>query len=128
MIGRTVPLALLRRVIAEPEEELYRLLSSLQQKAFLYAQSAFPDIIYRFKHALTQDVAYNSVLIERRKALHLQTAQAIEQVFHDQLEDYYNVLAYHYSNGGHTEQAMNYLLRDLRAAWLTSLDQSFPAE
>ncbi|MGE0682701.1 MAG: adenylate/guanylate cyclase domain-containing protein [Candidatus Binatia bacterium] len=128
VIGRTVPFTLLRRVIAGPEEELYRLLSSLQQKAFLYAQSAFPNIIYRFKHALTQDVAYNSVLIERRKALHLQTAQAIEQIFHDQIEDYYNVLAYHYSNSGHTEQAMNYLLRDLRVAWLTSLDQSFPAE
>ena len=63
------------------------------RKRFSTRNRPSPTSIYRFKHALTQDVAYNSVLIERRKALHLQTAQAIEQVFHDQLEDYYNVLA-----------------------------------
>jgi predicted ATPase len=107
---------------------MYRLLSSLQQKAFLYEQSAFPDIIYLFTHALTQEVAYNSVLIERRKALHVQTAQAIEQAFRDRLEDYYSVLAHHYSNGGYTEKAMIYLLKDLRTAWLSSLDQLSPAE
>jgi predicted ATPase len=123
VIGRSVPLALVRRVIAQPEEELYRLLSSLRQKAFLYEQSAFPDIVYLFTHALTQEVAYNSVLIDRRKALHVQTAQAIEQVFHARLEDYYSVLAHHYSNAGHTEKAMIYLLKDLRTAWLTSIDQ-----
>ena len=128
VIGRTVPLALVRRVIAQPDEELFRLLSSLQQKAFLYEQSAFPDLIYLFTHALTQEVAYHSVLIERRKALHVQTAQAIEQAFHDRLEDYYSVLAHHYSNGGYTEKAMIYLLKDLRTVWLTSLDQLSPAE
>jgi predicted ATPase len=128
VIGRTLPLELVRRVIAQPEEELYRLLSSLQQKAFLYEQSASPDIIYLFTHALTQEVAYNSVLIERRKALHVQTAQAIEQLFHNQLEDYYSVLAHHYNNGGHTGKAMIYLLKDLRTAWLTSLDQSLLTE
>ncbi len=128
VIGRSFPLELVRRVIAHPEEELYRLLSSLQQKAFLYEQSASPDIVYFFTHALTQEVAYNSVLIERRKALHLQTAQAIEQLFHNQLEDYYSVLAHHYSNSGHTEKAMMYLLKDLRTASLTSVDQSFLTE
>ena len=80
------------------------------------------------KHVLTKEVAYNSVLIERRKALHVQTAQAIEQLFHDQLEEYHSVLAHHYSNGGHTEKAMIYLLKDFRTAWLTSLDQSFLTE
>jgi predicted ATPase len=128
VIGRTVPLALVRRVIAQPEEDLYQLITSLQQKAFLYEQSAFPDIVYLFTHTLTQEVAYNSMLIERRKALHVQTAQAIEQVFHARLEDFYSVLAHHYSNGGHTEKAMIYLLKDLRTAWLTSLDQSFLTE
>jgi hypothetical protein len=58
----------------------------------------------------------------------VQTAQAIEQVFHYQLEEYYSLLAHHYSKSGETEKAMNYLLKDLRTAWLTSLDRSFPAE
>ena len=123
VIGREFPLALVRQVIAQPEDDLHRLLSSLQQKEFLYEQSAFPDVEYLFKHALTQEVAYNSVLIERRKALHVQIAQAIEQLFHDRLEEYYSALAHHYERSGHTEKAMKYILRDLRSAWLTSHDQ-----
>ncbi len=128
VIGRTFPLDLVRHVIAQPEDELYRILSVLQHKEFLYEQSAFPDITYHFKHALTQEVAYNSVLIERRKVLHAQTAQAIEQLFHNRLEEYYSVLAHHYSSSGNTEKAMTYLLRDLRSAWLTSLDRWFPVK
>src|SRR5262249_54363129 len=75
VIGREFPLGLVRQVVAQPEEEGYRLLSSLQHKEFLYEQPAFPEVEYIFKHALTQEVAYNSVLQERRKALHERTAQ-----------------------------------------------------
>jgi predicted ATPase len=128
VIGRTFPLALARRVIAQPADELSRILSVLQHKEFLYEEPAFPTVTYLFKHALTQEVAYNSVLIERRKVLHQQTAQAIEHMFHSQLEDYYSVLAHHYSMSGETEKAMNYLLRDLRTAWLNNLAQSFAVE
>jgi len=117
VIGRECPLALVRQVIAQPEGELYRLLATLQHKEFLYDQPGVPDVVYLFKHALTQEVAYNSVLIERRKALHQHTAQVIEQVFHSQLEDHYTVLAHHYSSSGNTEKAIQYLLKDLRSAW-----------
>jgi predicted ATPase len=78
VIGREFPLSLVRQVVMQSEEELYRLLSSLQHKEFLYEQPAFPEPEYLFKHALTQEVAYGTVLQERRKALHEQTAQAIE--------------------------------------------------
>ena len=78
VIGREFPLSLVRQVVPQSEDELYRLLASLQHKEFLYEQPAFPEVEYIFKHALTQEVAYNSVLHERRKALHEQTAQAIE--------------------------------------------------
>ena len=81
VIGREFPLSLVRQVITQPEDELYRLLSSLQHKEFLYEQPAFPEVEYIFKHALTQEVAYNSVLQERRKALHERTAQAIEALY-----------------------------------------------
>ena len=128
VIGRTLPLALVRRVIAQPEDELSRLLSVLHHKEFLYEESVFPTVTYLFKHALTQEVAYNSVLIERRKALHLQTAQAIEQIFHNRLEDYYSILAHHYSKSGDVEKAMNYLLQDLRTAWFANLDGAFAVE
>jgi hypothetical protein len=62
VIGREFPLSLVRQVVTHSEEELYRLLSSLQRKEFLYEQPAFPEVEYRFKHALTQEVAYGTVL------------------------------------------------------------------
>ncbi|HEV8718400.1 MAG TPA: adenylate/guanylate cyclase domain-containing protein [Candidatus Binatia bacterium] len=109
VIGREFPLSLVRQVVLQPEEELYRLLSSLQRKEFLYEQPAFPEVEYAFKHALTQEVAYGSVLQERRKAWHEQTAQAIEVLFHSRLEDHYGELAHHYSRSSNTQKAVEYL-------------------
>jgi predicted ATPase len=109
VIGREFPLSLVRQVIFHPEEELYHLLSSLQHKEFLYEQPAFPEGAYIFKHALTQEVAYNSLLIERRRTLHEQTARAIEALYNAGLEDHYSELAHHYSCGGNTEKAVQYL-------------------
>ena len=61
MIGRKFPLSLAFQVIAQPEDEVYRLLTSLQRKEFLYEQPAIPEVEYIFKHALTQDVVYGTV-------------------------------------------------------------------
>jgi class 3 adenylate cyclase/tetratricopeptide (TPR) repeat protein len=93
-------LGLIRHVLPQPEADLYRLLSSLQH---------FPEIEYLFKHALTQEVAYNSVLLERRKVLHEQTAHAIEQLYHARVEEHYSELAHHYSRSGNTQKAVEYL-------------------
>jgi predicted ATPase len=120
VIGREFPLSLIHHVIAQPEDDLYRLLSSLQRKEFLYEQPAFPEPEYVFKHALTQEVAYNSVLIERRKTLHEQTGQAMEQLFHDRLEEHYDELAHHYSRSGNTEKAIEYLHQGGQQAVLRS--------
>ncbi len=109
IIGRQFSLSLVRRVVTQPEEELYRVLSSLQRKEFLYEQPAFPEPEYLFKHALTQEVAYGAVLQEQRKALHERTGQAIEALFVSRLEDHYSELAYHYSRSGNTEKAIEYL-------------------
>jgi predicted ATPase len=109
VIGRQFPLGLMRQVVPRPEEELYRLLSFLQYKEFLYEQPAFPEVEYIFKHALTQEVAYNSVLLERRKVLHERTAQAIESLYSTKREDHYSELAYHYTRSGNTEKAIEYL-------------------
>ena len=109
VIGREFPVSLIRHVITQPEDELYRLLSSLQRKEFLYEQPAFPEVEYIFKHALTQEVAYNSVLQERRKAWHEQTAQALEVLFHSRLPDRYSELAHHYTRSGNSQKAVEYL-------------------
>jgi predicted ATPase len=109
VMGRQFPLSLIHQMIPGPEEELYRLLASLQRKEFLYEQPAFPETEYIFKHALTQEVAYNSVLHERRKALHEQTAWAIEALYSDNLDERYSDLAHHYSRSGNTQKAVEYL-------------------
>jgi predicted ATPase len=109
IIGRQFPLSLVRHVVTQSEDELYRVLGSLQSKEFLYEQPAFPEPDYLFKHALTQEVAYGTVLQDKRKALHERTAQAIEAVFHSKLEDHYSELAHHYTRGGNTEKAIEYL-------------------
>ena len=109
VMGREFSLGLLSSVVARPEAELYRVLSHLQGAEFIYEQPAFPEVEYIFKHALTQEVAYNSLLVERRKALHERTAQAIEVMFHSRLEDHYSNLAHHYSRSMNTEKAVTYL-------------------
>ncbi len=109
VIGRQFSLNLLKEVVDEPEEELYQLLSHLQGGEFVYEQPAFPEVEYVFKHALTQEVAYNSVLMERRRVLHERTAQAMERLYGDGLEEHYSDLAHHYSSSGNTEKAVEYL-------------------
>jgi len=109
VMGRQFPLSLVRQVVAQPEEELYRLLASLQRKEFLYEQPAFPEPDYSFKHALTQEVAYGTVLQERRKALHERSAQAMETLYRATLDEHYSELAHHYTRSGITEKAVEYL-------------------
>jgi predicted ATPase len=92
VIGRQFPLSLVRQVVTQSEEALYHLLASLQRKEFLYEQPALPEPDYIFKHALTQEVAYGTVLQERRKALHERTAQAIEALYRANLDDHYSDL------------------------------------
>ena len=108
VIGRQFPLSLVKQVVSQPEDEVYRSLSSLQAKEFLYEQPAFPEMEYVFKHALTQDVAYGTVLHEQRKVLHEQTGQAIEALYEESLEEHYSALAHHYSRTENTQQAVTY--------------------
>ena len=99
----------MRQVVTQPEEALYRLLSSLQRKEFLDEQPTLPEPGYIFKHALTQEVAYGTVLQERRKALHERTAQAITVLYRNTLDEHYSELAHHYTRSGTTEKAVEYL-------------------
>src|SRR5262249_47565251 len=77
VIGREFPLSLIRAVVANPDEESNRLLNKLQMGEFIYEQPALGDTEYVFKHALTQEVAHDSVLLERRQQLHERTAAAL---------------------------------------------------
>jgi tetratricopeptide (TPR) repeat protein len=78
-------------------EELKSYLLNLQGLEFIYEKSLFPELEYVFKHALTQEVAYNSLLQKRRKEIHQKIGKAIESLYAERLEEFYEMLAYHYS-------------------------------
>jgi predicted ATPase/class 3 adenylate cyclase/ribosomal protein L40E len=109
VLGREFSLGLIKRVTGKPEDELEALLSELQLAEFIYEQRAVPDIEYTFKHALTQEVAYNSVLVERRKLLHERAGEAVETLFAGQLDEHLTELARHYSHSPNLGKAIKYL-------------------
>ncbi len=78
VIGREFPLSLIRAVVSIPDDESRRLLDVLQLGEFIHEQPAIGDSEYTFKHALTQEVSYNSVLMERRRQLHRRIGAALE--------------------------------------------------
>ncbi|MBP0619221.1 adenylate/guanylate cyclase domain-containing protein [Cupriavidus consociatus] len=122
VIGKVFPWSLLVRVVEQPEDKTKTLLARLQAGEFIYEQPAFPEVEYSFKHALTQEVTYGSLLSERRRALHERTAQAVEALFGAQLEEHCSELAYHFSRSGNTPKAVEYLHRAGRQAVQRSAD------
>jgi class 3 adenylate cyclase/tetratricopeptide (TPR) repeat protein len=111
VIGKEFPFSLAREVIKKPDDDLNRMLNGLQLAEFIYEQPAVGDTEYTFKHALTQEVSYNSVLIERRKHLHERAGSAIETLFKDRVEDYLASLAFHYGRSANAIKAAEFFGR-----------------
>ncbi len=111
VIGREFPLSLIRVVVTKSEDELNRLLNDLQLAEFIYEHPAVGDTEYIFKHALTQEVAYNSVLMERRQQLHALTAAALETLYASAIEEHLAELAHHYGRSANPAKAVEYLTR-----------------
>jgi predicted ATPase len=111
VLGKEFSFGLLARVAEQPEEALLAQLAHLRAAEFIYEQPAFPEPEHTFKHALTLEVAYNSLLHEQRRVLHERAAQAIEALYPDRLEEHYSALAYHYQRSGNRDKAVDYLQR-----------------
>jgi tetratricopeptide (TPR) repeat protein len=111
VIGREFPMSLIRAVVRKSDDELNRMLGDLQLAEFIYEQPAVGDTEYIFKHALTQEVSHNSVLLERRRQLHERIGGAIETVFAANLEDHLAELAHHYSRSANRAKALEFLQR-----------------
>jgi class 3 adenylate cyclase/tetratricopeptide (TPR) repeat protein len=109
VLGREFVLSLARAVAGRSQEELEGLFGNLQLGEFVYEQPSISDTEYIFKHALTQEVAYNSILIERRKQLHEDVGRAIEELYAPSLEDHFADLAHHYSRSANQPKAVKYL-------------------
>jgi tetratricopeptide (TPR) repeat protein len=108
VIGTEVPLPLLQAIADVPEAVLPRGLAHLQAAEFLYETRLFPERAYTFKHALTHEVAYSSLLQGRRRALHAQIVDAIERLAPDRLADQVEQLAHHAVRGEVWDKARRY--------------------
>jgi len=109
VLGKEFAFSLVRAVTGRSDEDLNRLLGELQLAEFIYEQPAAGDVAYTFKHALTQEVAYHSVLSERRKRLHERAGAALEALGAGRVQDHLLELARHYSRTDNAAKAVEYL-------------------
>ena len=135
VVGTEVPLPLLQAIADLPADALHRGLAHLQAAEFLYETHLFPTQAYAFKHALTHEVAYSSLLLERRRGLHARLVEALEGLAGDRLTEQAERLAHHALRGEVWDKAVTYCAQagaraDDRAAFreaVTSFEQALQA-
>lgn len=110
VIGREFALAILEAV-SGMNEGLKSGLVNLQKLEFIYTKSLLPEPEYIFRHALTREVAYNSLLLQRRKEIHERIGEALEELYPQRIEEFCEMLAWHYSHSNNQAKAYEYLLR-----------------
>ena len=124
VIGREFAFRILQTIMGM-REELKSQLLNLQGLEFISEKRLFPELEYIFKHALTQEVAYNSLLQKRRKEIHEKIGAAIEALYPDRLEEYYELLAYHYVRSDNKDKAFEYLdLANRKVAKLNAMEDA----
>ena len=107
-IEREFSYDLIKRVKQLPEKELLSHLSVLKDSELLYERGIFPETAYIFKHALTRDVVYESILNKKKKKLHEEIGNAVEDLFADRIGEQYELLAHHYALSEHWEKAVHF--------------------
>ena len=108
VIGTDVPFTLLRTIADVPEAALHWSLAYLQAAEFLYETRLFPEPEYTFKHVLTHEVAYNSLLLERRRGLHARIVEALEALVENRVAEHVERLASHAVRGEVWDKALAY--------------------
>jgi class 3 adenylate cyclase/tetratricopeptide (TPR) repeat protein len=108
VIGTSVPFPLLKAIAELPDDALRDGLAFLQSAGFLYEASLFPEPEYAFEHALTHEVAYESLLHERRRSLHARIMQESERLYADRLAEHMERLAHHALRGEVWDKAVSY--------------------
>jgi class 3 adenylate cyclase len=109
VIGKDFQLGVARALCGEADDELRAMLNNLQLAEFIYEQPAMDDLEFTFKHDLTREVAYRSLLNERRRVLHNRAGEAIEGLFSDHLDDHLAELAHHFTQSASAPKAARYL-------------------
>jgi tetratricopeptide (TPR) repeat protein len=110
VVGREFTRRIVERLaeVGGRTDELMRELTSLE---LIHERRRYPELAYMFKHALTQDVAYDSLLVQRRKELHALVGRAIEELYADRPAEHYEMLAHHFSKAEEWERALDYQLK-----------------
>jgi class 3 adenylate cyclase/tetratricopeptide (TPR) repeat protein len=111
VIGKNIPVTLLQSIVDLPDDELRGSLAHLQGAEFLYEASLFPVHEYAFRHALTLEVAYGTLLHERRRLYHAQLVESLEANFQDRLNEHVERIAHHALRGEVWAKAVFYLSR-----------------
>jgi class 3 adenylate cyclase/tetratricopeptide (TPR) repeat protein len=109
VIGREFTARLLSR-ISLAQVRLEGVLAELKNLELIYEKAYFPELSYMFKHALTHDVAYSTLLDERKKALHSIVAASVEELYADRLAEHYETLAHHYERAQEWPKAYQFLM------------------
>ena len=124
VIGRVFSYPLLARVV-QRSAELEQLLLHLEEQEFIYPTSLAPQREYSFKHVLTQEAVYGTLLRPQREMYHERVGEALETLYPDRLEEYYEVLAYHYVRSGNKDKAVEYLdLANRKAAKASAMEEA----
>jgi len=97
--------------VTKVTEDIDERLKFLQRIQLIQKRTRLEEVEYLFKHALAHETTYESILLKKRKELHIKVAKAIESVFSDRLYEFYGMLAFHYSRGDEMEKAEEYLLK-----------------
>ena len=108
VVGTEVPLPLVQAIAELSEDALHRALAQLQAAEFLYETCLFPEHAYTFKHALTHEVAYGSLLQERRRGLHTRIVETLEALAPERVTEQVERLAYHAVRGEVWDKAVTY--------------------
>ena len=116
VIGRVFLYRILER-IASADNSLREQLASLELSGLVHERCRLPELEFIFKHALTQEVAYQTLLTPARKALHCKVGEALESIFRDRVEEFAGVLAYHFFSAESWQKALDYSIRSGDAAF-----------
>jgi DNA-binding SARP family transcriptional activator/predicted ATPase len=123
VIGKEVPAELLQPIASSDQEALNEMLAELQRAELLYQSRFLPKPQYTFKHALTHQVAYEGLLKERRRAIHLRVIAISEVLYADRLDEHVERLAHHALAGEQWGKAVDYLYRSANKAIQRSAHQ-----
>src|SRR5216684_3385850 len=122
IIGREIPISVLDLVTGLSQTELSEAVGHLRRAELLYDAPPFEQRLLAFRHPLIQEVAYRSLLHERRREIHSSVAQAIEKLFTDRVEERASLLAYHWEQAGDPLKAAQFNMR--AAVWIGANDPS----